>query len=81
MLKFVGMLLVLGGSTGIGISMAKELDQRIEELRILQQLILALRGEIRYRHLPRLLTVSLTMWQRSWSAEKGTRRKRSGNGI
>lgn len=52
MLKFVGMMLVLGGSTGIGISMAKELDQRIEELRILQQLILALRGEIRYRHLP-----------------------------
>ncbi|MFG6331738.1 MAG: stage III sporulation protein AB [Lachnospiraceae bacterium] len=52
MLKLLGIFCILAGSTGFGIRMAKELDQRVEELRMLQQLMLSLRGEIRYLHRP-----------------------------
>lgn len=52
MLRGFGMLCILAGSTGIGLRMAGELDQRIEELQTLQKLMLALRGEIRYMHQP-----------------------------
>lgn len=52
MLKGVGILLILSGSTGLGLTMAGELEKRIQELRILQQLMMVLRGEIRYMHQP-----------------------------
>lgn len=50
MLKAVGILCILAGSTGLGLSMARELELRIEELLQLQKLMLRLRGEIRYMH-------------------------------
>lgn len=50
MLKAVGILCILAGSTGLGVCMAKELEDRIEELLQLQKLTLRLRGEIRYMH-------------------------------
>lgn len=50
MLKAVGILCILAGSTGLGMSMARELELRIEELLQLQKLMLRLRGEIRYMH-------------------------------
>lgn len=52
MLKGLGMLCILAGSTGIGMSMAKELDLRIGELVALRHLMLSLRGEIRHMHQP-----------------------------
>lgn len=52
MLKGVGILCILAGSTGIGVVMAKELDLRIRELLTLQQMILFIRGEIRYMRQP-----------------------------
>lgn len=50
MLKYLGILCILTGSTGIGFRMAKELELRIAELQQLQQLMICLRGEIRYMH-------------------------------
>lgn len=44
MLKAVGILCILAGSTGLGMSMARELELRIEELLQLQKLMLRLRG-------------------------------------
>ena len=52
MLKGTGILLILLGSTGLGLTMAGELEKRIEELQTLQQLMLLLRSEIRYMHQP-----------------------------
>lgn len=52
MLKLLGMLCILAGSTGLGISFAKELDMRVQELSELQKLMLLLKGEIRYMHQP-----------------------------
>lgn len=52
MLKLLGILCILSGSTGLGISFAKELDLRTQELTQMQQLMLLLRGEIRYMHQP-----------------------------
>lgn len=52
MLKFLGILCILSGSTGLGIRFAKELDLRIRELSELQKLMLLLKGEIRYMHQP-----------------------------
>lgn len=45
MLKAVGILCILAGSTGLGMSMARELELRIEELLQLQKLMLRLRGD------------------------------------
>lgn len=50
MLKCFGILCILAGSTGIGLTMAKELELRIVELQQLQQMMICLRGEIRYMH-------------------------------
>ena len=50
MLKILGILCILAGSTGLGLTMARELEERIEELQQLQKLMLRLRGEIRYMH-------------------------------
>lgn len=52
MLKLLGIICILSGSTGLGISFARELDLRIQELAQIQQLMLLLRGEIRYMHQP-----------------------------
>ena len=42
MLKFLGIGLLLSGTAGIGFGKARELDQRVEELRMLRQLIMLL---------------------------------------
>ena len=52
MLKFLGIALLLSGTAGIGFGKARELDQRVEELRMLRQLIMLLEGEIRCTHRP-----------------------------
>lgn len=52
MLKGIGILLILLGSTGLGAVKAGELEKRMEELQTLQQLMLLLRSEIRYMHRP-----------------------------
>ncbi len=52
MLKALGMVCILAGSTGIGILCAAELDLRIRELEELEQRMLLLKGEIRYMHQP-----------------------------
>jgi len=52
MLKWLGIFCILLGSAGFGFSLAKELDLRILELCQLEQLMLCLRGEIRYMHQP-----------------------------
>lgn len=52
MIRLVGIICILAGSTGLGISYAQELDLRIQELETLRQLILRLRGEIWYMHCP-----------------------------
>ena len=52
MLKGIGILLILSGSTGLGLTLAGELEKRIRELRVLQQLMMVLRGEIRCMHRP-----------------------------
>ena len=87
MLKAVGILCILAGSTGLGMSMARELELRIEELLQLQKLMLRLRGEIRYMHrtLPeahRLLFPIFSvrhLW--NFRIEADRLRKRSGRGI
>ncbi len=50
MLKLLGMLCILSGSTGIGLRLAGELDLRIQELLEIQKIMLLLKGEIRYMH-------------------------------
>lgn len=52
MLKMLGIFCILSGSTGFGLACARELEQRIAELLQLQQMMLLLRGEIRYMHQP-----------------------------
>ncbi|MCC8140220.1 MAG: stage III sporulation protein AB [Lachnospiraceae bacterium] len=52
MLKWVGILLILTGTGGLGLRMANELDLRIRELQTLQQIVLLLNGEIRHLHRP-----------------------------
>lgn len=52
MLKLLGILCILSGSTGLGIRFAKELDLRLQELSELQKLMLVLKGEIRCMHRP-----------------------------
>lgn len=52
MLKMLGMFCILSGSTGFGLVCARELELRILELLQLQQMMLLLRGEIRYMHQP-----------------------------
>ncbi len=52
MLKWVGILLILTGTGGLGLRMANELDLRIRELQALQQIVLFLNGEIRHLHRP-----------------------------
>jgi len=52
MLKGAGIVMILLGSTGLGLTMAGELEKRIVELQQLQQLMMLLRSEIRYMHQP-----------------------------
>lgn len=52
MIRLLGMLCILAGGAGTGISLAKELEMRIRELTEIQKLMLLLKGEIRYIHRP-----------------------------
>ena len=52
MLKILGIGLLLTGTAGIGFGKARELDQRVEELRMLRQFVMLLEGEIRCTHRP-----------------------------
>lgn len=52
MLKLMGIFCILSGSTGLGLAFARELELRITELLQIQQMMLLLRGEIRYMHQP-----------------------------
>ena len=52
MLKTLGILCILSGSTGFGLLCARELELRITELQQLQQTMLLLQGGIRYMHQP-----------------------------
>ncbi|MCD8361865.1 MAG: stage III sporulation protein AB [Lachnospiraceae bacterium] len=51
-MRWLGILLLLAGTGGLGMRMADELDMRIRELQSLQQIVLLLNGEIRYLHRP-----------------------------
>lgn len=52
MLRWIGVCCIILGSTGVGMSCAGELELRIAELRQLQQLMILLKGQIRYMHQP-----------------------------
>lgn len=52
MVKLLGIVCILAGSTGLGLSMAQDLERRTAELQELQQIMLLLRGRIRYMHQP-----------------------------
>lgn len=52
MLKGIGILCILFGSTGLGFVMAGEMEMRVGELQELRQQMMLLRGEIRYMHQP-----------------------------
>jgi stage III sporulation protein AB len=52
MLKILGSICILVGSTGIGTACSRDLTRHIEELENLQRLFLFLQGEIRYMHCP-----------------------------
>lgn len=52
MLKILGIVCILSGSTGFGLLCARELELRITELQQLQQVMLLLQGGIRYMHQP-----------------------------
>ena len=66
MLKLLGIGLLLSGTAGIGFGKAKELDQRVEELRMLRQFIMLLEGEIRCTHRP-LPELLLSLGERTGS--------------
>lgn len=52
MLKLLGICCILGGTTGLGLTFAWELQERSRELLELRKLLLLLRGDIRYMHQP-----------------------------
>ena len=52
MFKMLGILCIVSGSSGLGFLYARELELRLIELKQLQQMLLQLRGEIRYMHQP-----------------------------
>ena len=52
MIKLLGICCVLGGTTGLGLTFAWEVQARSKELLELQKLLLLLRGDIRYTHQP-----------------------------
>lgn len=52
MLKGIGIVFILLGSTGLGLATAQDLEKRIMELQKLQQLMMLLHGKIRYMHQP-----------------------------
>lgn len=52
MLKGIGLLMILCGSSGLGFVLAGELEKRIQELQEMLQLVTLLKGEIRYLHQP-----------------------------
>lgn len=52
MLKGIGIICILFGSTGLGFTVARELEKRVRELQELRQIMMLLQGEIRYMHQP-----------------------------
>lgn len=48
MLKIIGMILIIGASTGFGFSMSYDLRKRIDELKYIRKIMLMLRGEVKY---------------------------------
>lgn len=52
MLKIIGMVLVIGASTGFGFSMSYDLRKRIDELKYIRKIMLMLRGEVKYMKSP-----------------------------
>ena len=52
MLKWIGIGLVICGSTAAGISFSKDLERRVKQLSELRKAIVMLQGEIRYSNSP-----------------------------
>lgn len=52
MIRYIGAALIILASTGMGITCSNELKMRIDELRYVKQVMLLLRGEIRYMRTP-----------------------------
>ncbi len=52
MLKMIGIICILAGCTGLGLTLSEELKFRVRELQELQELMIRLRAEIRYTHEP-----------------------------
>lgn len=51
-MKLIGIVCIIAGSTGVGMSCAQDLELRIAELAQIRQLVLLLKGELRYMHQP-----------------------------
>lgn len=52
MVKLLGICCILGGTTGLGMTFAWEVQERSKELLELRKLLLLLRGDIKYTHRP-----------------------------
>lgn len=52
MLKLIGVIMVIGASSGLGFAMSQELKDRIEALIYIKKIMLMLRGEIKYMKSP-----------------------------
>ncbi len=52
MVKLIGIVCIIAGSTGVGMSCAQDLELRIAELAQIRQLVILLKGELRYMHQP-----------------------------
>lgn len=52
MLKWIGICCMIAGCTGMGMSCARDLELRIAELTQLRQLVMLLKGELRYMRQP-----------------------------
>lgn len=52
MLKWIGIGLVICGSTAAGISLSRDLEKRVKQLNELRKVVVMLQGEIRYSNAP-----------------------------
>lgn len=52
MMKLLGVCCIMGGSTGLGLMFAWEVQERLKELLELRKLLLLLRGDMKYMHQP-----------------------------
>lgn len=51
-MKLIGIVCIIAGSTGVGMSCAQDLELRIAELLQIRQWVILLKGELRYMHQP-----------------------------